>query len=173
MQQVIIAGHVGADPESRVTPSGQKVVNIRLAVNIRKQGKEETVWWRVAVFGDRFDKMLQYVKKGSSLIAIGSMNAPRTYQDKEGATQVSIEMNADSIHFSPFGKSNSERQPQQQEGQGFGFGHSSPFGQGGAVGGGASGFANSFQPYAAGATHPVAAGSYGAQEELPDEDPPF
>lgn len=96
-----IAGYLGADPETRVAPSGQKIISFRIAVNTRRKDKETTVWWRVTIFGDRFDRMLSYIKKGSGLIVHGTINPPEIYQNKEGASQISLELIADSISFLP------------------------------------------------------------------------
>lgn len=100
-----IAGHLGADPETRFTPNGQKVTTLRIATNTRKSGKDETVWWRVTIWGERFDKMMPYLKKGSAVIVIGEMGKPEVYTDKEGRPQVSLDLTAEIIRFSPFGKS--------------------------------------------------------------------
>lgn len=99
-----IAGHLGRDPESRFTASGQKVTNLTVATNVRKGGKDETVWWRVTVWGDRFDKMISFLKKGSAVIIVGEMGKPEIWTDKEGRPQVGMEMTAEIIRFSPFGK---------------------------------------------------------------------
>lgn len=109
---VQIAGRLGKDAESRFTPSGQKVTTMTLATNIRKAGKDETVWWRVTVWGDRYDKMLPYLKKGAALIVVGEMSKPDIWTDKEGRPQVSLELTAEIIRFSPFGGNGSERSPQ-------------------------------------------------------------
>lgn len=100
-----IAGHLGADPEVRFTPGGQKVTTLRVATNTRRGGKDETVWWRVTVWGERFDKMMPYLKKGSAIIIVGEMSKPEIYMDKEGRPQVSLELTAEIIRFNPFGKS--------------------------------------------------------------------
>lgn len=113
MNMVWIAGHLGADPEVRFTPSGQKIVNLRVAANSRKQGKDETVWWRVTIFGDRFDKLLTYLKKGSAVIIMGRMNPPQMWTDREGRQQVTLELIAETIDFSPFGKSDRSGSPEQ------------------------------------------------------------
>ena len=96
-----IAGRLGKDPESRFIPSGQKVTTFNVATNSRKGGKDETVWIRVTVWGDRFDKMISFLKKGSAIRAIGEMGKPEIWTDKEGRPQVSVEMTADILKFSP------------------------------------------------------------------------
>jgi single-strand DNA-binding protein len=111
---VHLAGHLGKDPETRFTPSGQKVTSFTIAVNQRKGKEDVTMWVRVTVWGDRFDKMISYLKKGSGVIVTGRMNPPSSYTDKEGRTQVSLEVTAEMIEFSPFGKTDRMGEGQMQ-----------------------------------------------------------
>jgi single-strand DNA-binding protein len=105
MNYVHIAGHMVADAETRFTANGQKVTTLRMATNSKRGGKEETIWWRVTLWGDRFDKLLPYLKKGSALIVVGEMHKPELYTDKEGRQQISnLEVTAEFVRFSPFGK---------------------------------------------------------------------
>jgi single-strand DNA-binding protein len=103
-----IAGRLGNDPEVRFTPNGQKVTTFRVATNQRRSGKDETIWWRVTVWGERFDKMMTYLKKGSAAIVVGELSKPEIYQNRDGQPQVSLEITAEIIRFSPFGKASSE-----------------------------------------------------------------
>lgn len=104
MNQTTIAGHLGADPEVRFTSSGQKVTTLRVAARARRGAKEETIWWKVTIWGEQFDKMIPYFKKGSPIIVVGEMNKPEIFTDKEGRPQVSMSVTALNIMFSPFGK---------------------------------------------------------------------
>lgn len=104
MSIIHIAGHLGADPETRVTPNGLKVTTLRVATNIRRGGKDETVWFRVTIWGDRYDKMLPYLKKGSAVMIVGRLDKPEIYNDKEGRPQVSLNITADIVEFPPFGR---------------------------------------------------------------------
>lgn len=104
MNYIILMGRLGADPESRVTPNGKKVVNLRLAVSSRRGDKEETVWYRLTIWGDRFDKMITYLKKGSALVVTGELAKPEVYIDREGKSQVSLDVTVESLRFSPFGR---------------------------------------------------------------------
>lgn len=101
---VQVAGNLGKDPEVRFTPNGQKVTTFNIAVNQRKNKEEVTIWVRITVWGDRLDKIISYLKKGSGVIVIGRLNPPTTYVDKEGRTQVTLEVTAEMIEFSPFGR---------------------------------------------------------------------
>jgi len=118
MNHIMIAGHLGADPEVRFTSGGQKVTTLRVACNSRRGGKEETIWWRLTIWGEQFDKMISYFKKGSSIIAWGEMSKPEIYNDRDGKPQISLNMTASQLSFSPFGKSErTEGQPQVQQPQ--------------------------------------------------------
>jgi single-strand DNA-binding protein len=117
MSKVFIAGHLGGDPESRFTPSGQKVTSFSVAENVRdgKEKEDVTIWWRITVWGDRFDKMLSFLKKGSAVMVWGQMRPVRIYMNKENQPQASMEVTADSIEFSPFGRTDKDGQGQQQQ----------------------------------------------------------
>jgi single-strand DNA-binding protein len=138
MNYLLIAGHLGADVETRFTPSGQKVSTLRIATNNRRGNKDETIWWRVTLWGDRFDKLLPYLKKGSSLIVTGDLSKPEIYNDKEGNPQVVLNITAEAIRFSPFGRGERAegaaggQQPQGEAGDdaGFSFAAQSNYGKG-------------------------------------------
>ena len=117
MNHIFIAGHLGADPEVRFTSSGQKVTTLRVACNSRKSGKEETIWWKVTIWGEQFDKMIPYFKKGSSIMVVGELAKPEIFTDREGKPQISLNITASNLMFSPFGRSD-QRQPDMQEAQG-------------------------------------------------------
>lgn len=110
-----IAGHLGADPETRITANGHKVTSLRVAVNVREGDKDETLWWQVSIWGSEFDNMIKHLKKGSAVIVIGEMGKLSLYTDKEGRQQISYRMNARMLKFSPFGKP--DRQSQENNTQ--------------------------------------------------------
>ncbi len=55
-----IAGHLGADPEVRFTSTGKKVTVLRVAAKSRKGGKDQTIWWRVTIWGEQYDAMMPH-----------------------------------------------------------------------------------------------------------------
>lgn len=121
MHQGTLAGFLGNDAEERFTASGKRVVSFRLAIRIRQSGKDDTVWWRVNIWGDRFDKMIPYLRKGSSVIVVGEMGKPELYTDKEGNKQISLSISADAIKFAPSSKS-----PDKPADKSEGFGRAMP-----------------------------------------------
>jgi single-strand DNA-binding protein len=105
MNHIVVAGHLGNDPEVRFTPSNQKVVSFRVASNTRKGANMETTWWKITVWGTQFDNMIKHLKKGSPVMVMGELSKPEIFTDKEGRPQISLNITAQSLSFSPFGKS--------------------------------------------------------------------
>lgn len=105
MNFIHIAGNLGADPEVRFTSGGKKVTTLKVASRSRrgKGGEEITIWYRVTIWGEQFDKMISFLKKGSAVVAYGDLHKPEIFIDREGKPQVSLEITAFHIEFSPFG----------------------------------------------------------------------
>lgn len=116
MNYVHIIGRLGKDPETRFTADGLKVTVLVVATNSRKAGKEETIWWRVTLWGDRWDKMVTYLTKGKPVMIGGEMRKPELYTDKGGQQQLSsIEVTADYVKFVPYGKPDQAEQGTTQQ----------------------------------------------------------
>lgn len=114
MNHTTVAGHLGADPDVRFTSSGQKVTTLRVAARARK---DETIWWKVTIWGEQFDKLVSYLKKGSSVVVIGELLKPEIYTDREGKPQVSMNLVAFNVSFSPFGRSKGSEGSNNQNAQ--------------------------------------------------------
>ena len=109
-QRLIIVGNLGNDPELRYTPSGQAVTNLSVATNRKWTGNdgqthEETVWFRVSVWGKQAETVNQYLSKGSKVLVEGRLTpdkengGPRVYQAQDGKWRASYEMMADIVRF--------------------------------------------------------------------------
>ena len=88
VNKVIIVGNLGADPETRYTPGGDAVTNIRIATTDKWKDKasgemkEQTEWHRVSFWGRLAEVAGEYLKKGSQVYIEGSLRT-RKWQDKE------------------------------------------------------------------------------------------
>lgn len=129
MNKIIISGHLGGDPETRAMPDGTKVTNFSVAVNAWQKGGEVTIWYRVACWGNQFDRILQHLKKGSAIFVTGTLRPPRIWTDRDGQPQVSMEIDAKDLDFPNIGRgqqgdqqaSQYDRQPQSAQGQAYSF----------------------------------------------------
>ncbi|HEX7249679.1 MAG TPA: single-stranded DNA-binding protein [Burkholderiales bacterium] len=99
VNKVIIVGNLGADPETRYTPSGDAVTNIRVATTDKWKDKasgemkEQTEWHRISFWGRLAEVAGEYLKKGSQVYIEGSLRT-RKY-DKDGQTHYSTEIRGD------------------------------------------------------------------------------
>ena len=103
LNKVLLIGHLGQDPEKKVTPSGATVVTISLATTDKftdKSGnkQEKTEWHRVIFWNKQAELIDQYCKKGSSLYIEGSLST-REWTDKEGNKRWTTEINGRSMQF--------------------------------------------------------------------------
>ena len=104
VNKVILLGRVGADPEVKVMPSGNAVVNISIATNKKFKNKEsgtyeeKTEWHRVVFFNKSAETIGQYVKKGQQLYIEGRLQT-RKYQDKDGIEKYSTDIISDNFTF--------------------------------------------------------------------------
>jgi len=98
VNKVILVGNLGADPEVRRLPSGDPVVNMRIATSEtwrdRQSGerKERTEWHNVAIFNDQLAKVAeQYLKKGAKVYLEGQLQT-RKWQDQSGQDRYTTEV---------------------------------------------------------------------------------
>lgn len=88
VNKVILLGHLGRDPETRFTASGEPVCNFSMATtetwkDKEGQKKEQTEWHQVAFFGKLAEVAQNYLKKGSLVYIEGSITT-RKVADKDG-----------------------------------------------------------------------------------------
>jgi single-strand DNA-binding protein len=100
VNKVIIVGNLGADPETRYTPGGDAVTNIRVATTDKWKDKasgemkEATEWHRISFFGRLAEVAGEYLKKGSQVYIEGSLRT-RKWQDKDGQDKYSTDIRGD------------------------------------------------------------------------------
>lgn len=102
LNKVILIGNLGADPEVRSTSNGGRVATVSLATGRQWKGadgskQEKTAWHRVIFWNAKNGQQLadlveRYCKKGDKIYVEGEIDY-RTWQDKEGQTRYSTEIN--------------------------------------------------------------------------------
>ena len=104
VNKVILVGNLGADPETRVTPSGTGITNLRIATTESWRDKqsgerqEKTEWHTVVLFGRLSEIAGQYLKKGRQVYIEGRLQT-RKWQDKDGHDRYSTEVVANDMQM--------------------------------------------------------------------------
>lgn len=115
MISATVAGHLGRDAEYKVTPGGTGVLNFTIASNTRKKEGDSWVdatdWVSCTLWGDRGEKLAQYLTKGSGIVVRGALTV-REYQKRDGSPGYSLELRADDVQL--MGKASGESQGQSQ-----------------------------------------------------------
>jgi len=102
INKVILVGHLGADPETRYTPSNMAVTKIRMATAESRRNRdsgetqEHTEWHRVTLFGKMGEVAGQYLRKGSLIYIEGKLRTSK-YQGQDGQDRWSTEVIADEM----------------------------------------------------------------------------
>src|SRR6476646_12040985 len=101
VNKVILVGNLGADPEVRVTPSGQAVANFRIATSeswTDKSGQkqERTEWHRIVVWGKLGELCGEYLAKGRQCFVEGRLQT-REWTDKENKKNYTTEVVANNV----------------------------------------------------------------------------
>lgn len=116
--KITIVGYLGRDPELRYTPDGTPVCNFSVATTERKKDKsgefhDVTLWFRVTLWRKFAELAGQYLSKGSQVYIEGRLSQ-NEYQDRDGITRTSLEVNATDMKF--LGKKDGDN-GQQPEGR--------------------------------------------------------
>ncbi|MDX1663694.1 MAG: single-stranded DNA-binding protein [Candidatus Promineifilaceae bacterium] len=110
-QKLTIVGNLGRDPEMRYLPDGTAVTNMNIATNRRwsdprsGEQREETIWFRVSVWGRQAETVNQYLSKGRQVLVEGRLEGdpetggPRLYTRQDGSVGASFEMRAFRVVF--------------------------------------------------------------------------
>lgn len=97
VNQVILIGRLGKEPETRATQDGKTITNITLATSESwtdrntGQKQERTEWHRVVFFGKLAEIAAEYLDKGK-LCYIGGSLRTRKWQDNNGQDRYTTEV---------------------------------------------------------------------------------
>ena len=103
INKVILVGNLGADPETRYTPSGTAITTIRVATSESWKDKqtgeqqERTEWHRVKFFSRLAEIAGEYLKKGSQVYVEGRLRTEE--YEKDGIKRWSTDIVADEMQM--------------------------------------------------------------------------
>ena len=149
VNKVILVGNLGQDPEVKRLPSGDPVVNLRIATSenwrdkTSGERKEKTEWHSVVIFNENLAKVAeQYLKKGAKVYIEGQLQT-RQWEDQAGQKRYSTEVvlqryRGELTMLDARGGGSAGGEFAERGGRGAGFGNSGPMaprGNGGASSG--------------------------------------
>ncbi|SVC87837.1 uncharacterized protein METZ01_LOCUS340691 [marine metagenome] len=96
VNKVVIVGHIGADPETRFTPSGTAVANFNVATNESRKNsdggyQDHTEWHSCVLFGKRAEFAGEYLKRGQLIYLEGRLQT-RSWEDDSGTKKYKTEV---------------------------------------------------------------------------------
>ena len=108
VNKIVLVGHLGADPESRFTPSGVAVTTFNMATNESWKNSEgeyedRTEWHRIVLYGKAAETANEYMKKGQLTYVEGRIRT-RSWEDKDGMKRYTTEVICD--RFTMLGRKN-------------------------------------------------------------------
>ncbi len=103
LNQILLIGRAGTDPQMRYTPSGTAVTDFRLAVNNPSRGQDgewqdNTEWFTVTAWDRQAESVNQYLAKGRKVFVDGRLST-RTYTANNGEQRTSLEIRAFKVIF--------------------------------------------------------------------------
>ena len=115
---VSFTGTIGRDAEVKYLPSGQAVLNVSVANNVGFGDRQQTIWFRVVLWGKRAEGSLKdYLKKGQQVFVSGELTQSE-YQGKDGTTKTILEVNANILDLvgkrSDAPQQQAEQKPQEK-----------------------------------------------------------
>ena len=105
INEVLIAGHLGADPEVKYTQSGRAVATLSVATSQSWKDKdgnqhEKTEWHRIVLWGKLAERFQTNVVKGD-VVWVRGMLETRSWDDKDGVKRYITEIKAWQASASP------------------------------------------------------------------------
>ncbi len=103
LNKVMLIGRTGRDAEMRYLSTGTAKTDFTLAVNQRRRNQageweEQPDWFNIVIFGDRAERISQYITKGKLLYVEGRLSI-RKWEDDDGNRRERTEVIVNDIQF--------------------------------------------------------------------------
>lgn len=95
INQTVLTGNLGADPECHYSPEGNAVATFNLAF---RASKKRTGWVKVVCFGKQAEVAEKYLHKGARIVIIGTLDQQK-WETDEGVSRSTFQLIANSIEF--------------------------------------------------------------------------
>jgi single-strand DNA-binding protein len=102
MNQIIIQGNIGRDPECKTSDSGVEIAKFSIADNFKKKTgdvwTQGTTWHNCVAFNKKAEIISKWFTKGKPILVIGKLEK-RKYTAKDGTEKEMVEVIVNDVHF--------------------------------------------------------------------------
>ena len=91
MIQATAVGRLGRNAELAMTKSGKEILKFSIATDSGYGDNKTTTWVNCAMFGNRGAKLVDYLQKGTQVVAFGKLTQ-REYTKNDGSNGASVDM---------------------------------------------------------------------------------
>lgn len=112
LNRLEILGRIGRVDQLRQTGGGKDVLGFSVAVNERKDS--DTVWFKVAVFGNRAPALERFLRVGEMVYCAGPVSVD-TWEDRDGKTRVDLRLIAFDVELCGGGKGDGGQRQERTE----------------------------------------------------------
>ena len=95
LNNCILTGNLGADPEIFYSSEGNPVATFNIAF---RSGKDKTGWIKVVAFKKLAEIVEKYLHKGARIGIVGTLDQQK-WETDEGVTRTSFQLIANSLEF--------------------------------------------------------------------------
>ena len=106
---------IGKDAELKFTPSGTAILEINAVYDVGFGDKKESQWIRLAMFGQRAEKLQSHFTKGTQILVHADDIKARAYMSKSGEAGCSLEGKLVDFQFAGGGQQQAQQPIQQQQ----------------------------------------------------------
>ena len=108
--------NLGRDTEVRFTQSGKPVATLACAYSIGYGDNKKAQWIEAALWGDKAEKLAQYLTKGTKILLTADDVELEQYQKNDGSTGAKLRCRVIDIEFAGSKQdSQQQQQPAQQQ----------------------------------------------------------
>jgi single-strand DNA-binding protein len=108
-------GRLGRDSELKFTPAGKPLLKWSMAVDVGWGESKQTQWLRCTMWGERGEKIQQYLLKGTQVYIDGNLTT-REWDAQDGQKRFDVEVSVGEVVLLG-GKRDDGERPQLGEGQ--------------------------------------------------------
>ena len=107
MNVFTVSGNIGRDAETSFTPNNKAMTKFSLAVTTGWGDKTATMWINCTCWGDRYQKLAQYITKGKTIVVSGEL-AERAYESN-GEQRKSLDLTVRELDLPPKAQGSSQQ----------------------------------------------------------------